>query len=537
MKTTILNFLLLFIIVAVQAQRDFSLIPYPNKLTPSEGAFEIRTSLSVKIPSEFKSELAIMTEIFAEENTIKLIPSKKGTLVFNINPQMDKEEYSISVTKDKISVEVSTSTGCFWAFQTIRQLMNLNPMGAYMIQTCTIHDKPAFEWRGAMMDVARTFMRKAAIKSFIDEMSRLKMNVLRLHLTDNQGWRIEISKYPKLTEIGAWREKTSILSYPLKGWAATVWDNIQPPAYGDQPYGGYYTKDDIRELVAYASKRHITIVPEIELPGHSYAAIKSYPWLGSNKAAANNPKEPDALNVADEKVCLFVEDVLKEVMELFPGKIIHIGGDEVVMKAWQDNGLITEFMQKNGLKNYTDLQLNFSNRIGSFLAKSGFRMMGWNEIYGKNVRASEGVSELTIQNSNIKLDKNTIVQFWMGEPELLNEVVENRYDIVYSEIAYTYTTFSYKYIPLSKAYATSPIPKGIAPEKVKHILGLECPMWSENSIRTTGFYPYLYPRIAAYAEAGWTDQSNKDYDRFKDSLWKLKKHWDERGILYSDSIN
>lgn len=533
MKLIIMFLLLLLNIAVLQAQKDYSLIPYPNNLIISEGAFELKTSLPVKIPSEFKSELAVMTEIFAEEYTIKLVPSKKGKLRFNINHQLDKEEYTICVTKEQITVEVSTATGCFWAFQTIRQLMRLKSSGAYTIRLCTIHDKPAFQWRGAMMDVARTFMRKTAVKSFIDEMALLKMNVFRLHLTDNQGWRIEISKYPKLTEIGAWREKGTIMSFPLKGWASEVWDNITPPEYFDRPSGGYYTKDDIREIVAYASKRHITVIPEIEMPGHSYAAIRSYPWLGSNKAAANDPKAPDALNVADEKVCLFVEDVLKEVMELFPSKIIHIGGDEVKKKAWQDNGQITEYMQKNGLKNYSDFQLDFTNRIANFLDKNGIRMMGWNEVYGKNVHEAE----LALDNSNLKLNKNTIVQFWIGKPELLSEAIENGYDIVYSEMTYTYTTFSYKYIPLSKAYSTSPIPKGASPENEKHILGLECPMWSENSIRTIGFYPYIYPRIAAYAETGWTYPSNKNYERFKASLWKLKKHWDEKGILYSDSIN
>lgn len=531
----IIVFCFLLIAFAIHAQETYTLIPYPNKLIKSEGTFEFKTNLLVTIPSNFKSEFDIMTDIFAEQYSIRLIPSKKGTLIFNVNPQLDREEYKIRITKEKVAVEVATATGCFWAFQTLRQLINLNPLGFYTINACTIEDKPTFQWRGAMLDVARTFRQKTAIKSLLDEMAFLKMNIFHWHLTDNEGWRIEISKFPKLTETGAWRNKSTLLPYPLTDWSAEVWDNIPPPVYGDQPTGGYYTKEDIREIVKYASKRHITIIPEIEMPGHVDAAISAYPWLGSNSAVNKNQKKVDALNVADEKVCLFTEDVLKEVMELFPSKIIHIGGDEVLQKAWQDNIQIKAYMGKNGLKNYTDLQLNFTNRISDFLTKNGFQMMGWNEIYGKNVR--EGGSSLTIDNSNIKLNKRSIVQFWMGKPDLLNEVIENGYDVVYSDVAYTYTTFSYRNIPLSKAYDTSPIPKGINPEKVKQVLGLECPMWSENSIRTIGFYPYIYPRIAAYAEVGWTDQANKNYERFKDSLWKLKKHWDEKGILYSDSIN
>lgn len=534
MKTLIL-FCILFVTLSINAQESYTLIPYPNKLTQMEGTFEFKSDLSVTIPAKFKPELNIMSDIFSEEYSVKLKPSKKGKLIFKLNSLLGKEEYNICVTKEEVTIEVSTATGCFWAFQTFRQLITLSMSGSYIISACKIEDKPAFQWRGAMLDVARTFRQKSAIKSLLDEMALLKMNIFHWHLTDDQGWRIYISKYPKLTEVGGWRNKSALMSYPLTGWAADVWDNIPPPAYQYQPTGGYYTKEDIREIIKYASKRHITIIPEIEMPGHSSAAIRAYPWLGSNNDAIKNPELPDALNVADEKVCLFMEDVLKEVMALFPGKIIHIGGDEVLQEAWQNNKAIKSYMGKNGLENYTDLQMSFINRISNFITENGFQMMGWNEIYGRNVREEKG--EFTIDNSNFKLNKHIIVHFWMGKPELLKEVVEGGYDIVYSDINYTYTTFSYNKIPLSKAYYTSPIPQGLNPEKVKHVLGLECPMWSENSIRTIGFYPYIYPRIAAYAEVGWTDPSSKNYERFKDSLWKLKKHWDEKGILYSDSLN
>lgn len=536
MKSLIL-FSSFIITLSIHAQESFTLIPYPNKLTQMEGTFEFKSNLSVTIPAKFKSELNIMSDIFAEEYSIKFKPSKKGKLIFIFNSLLDKEEYNICVTKEEVTIEVSTATGCFWAFQTFRQLITLSTNGSYTIAACKIEDKPAFQWRGVMLDVARTFRQKSAIKSLLDEMALLKMNMFHWHLTDDQGWRIEISKYPKLTEIGAWRDTSALLPYPLSDWNATVWDNIPPPAYRYKPTGGYYTKDDIREIVKYAYQRHIKIIPEIEMPGHTAAAIEAYPYLGSNNNVNKVParNKPAALNVAEEKVCLFMEDVLKEVMELFPGKIIHIGGDEVNQKAWQDNESIKSYMEKNNLENYTDLQLSFTNRLSDFITKNGFRMMGWNEIYGKNVREGEG--ELTINNSNFKLNKQTIVQFWMGKPELLNEVVDNEFDIVYSDINYTYTTFSYNKIPLSMAYNTSPIPQGLKPDRVKHVLGIECPMWSENGTRTIGFYPYIFPRIAAYAEAGWTDGSNKNYERFKNSLWKLKKHWDEKGILYSDNID
>ncbi len=320
-------------------------------------------------------------------------------------------------------------------------------------------------------------------------------------------------------------------------WNATVWEDIPPAVYHDKPYGGFYTQNDIKEIVDYASKRHITVIPEIEMPGHIKAAVKAYPWLGANNNGTEIPvnNKPEALNVADEKVYQFMEDVLKEVMELFPSKIIHIGGDEVQQEAWQNNKSIETYMKSNSIKNYTDLQLDFINRISKFISQNGFRMMGWNEIYGKNVRDNE--NDYAVEDSNLKLNKEAIVQFWMGKPELLKEVVEEGYDVVYSAIAYTYTTFNYEKIPLSKAYSTNPVPADLAPGMEKHILGIESPMWSENSIRTIGFYPVVFPRIAAYAEVGWTQNNNKSYERFTNSLWVLKKHWDAKGILYYDNID
>jgi len=227
----IIVFCFLLIAFAIHAQETYTLIPYPNKLIKSEGTFEFKTNLLVTIPSNFKSEFDIMTDIFAEQYSIRLIPSKKGTLIFNVNPQLDREEYKIRITKEKVAVEVATATGCFWAFQTLRQLINLNPLGFYTINACTIEDKPTFQWRGAMLDVARTFRQKTAIKSLLDEMAFLKMNIFHWHLTDNEGWRIEISKFPKLTETGAWRNKSTLLPYPLTDWSAEVWDNIPPPVY------------------------------------------------------------------------------------------------------------------------------------------------------------------------------------------------------------------------------------------------------------------------------------------------------------------
>lgn len=522
------QFFLLFSLITyfLHAQDTAELIPYPNKLTEFEGQFEFKNILTVDIPKEFKTELDVMSGIFSEEYSIRLKPSKEGELTVKKNTDLDKEGYSILVKENGITMEASTTTGCSWAFQTLRQLLTLHSDGTYSIGCCKIEDKPAFPWRGFMQDVARSFKPKPVVKLLLDEMALLKMNVFHWHLTDNEGWRIEIDKYPALTGIGAWRDKARIVPYPRNN---PRWDEIPPPDYSEKPYGGYYTKDDIREIVGYASQRHITVIPEIDMPGHCEAAIRAYPWLG----AANEKGWSDALNVADERVVSFMEDVLREVIELFPCKVIHIGGDEVRQSLWQGNESIKPFMLENGYENLTDVHVNFMNQIAGFLEGSGRRLMGWNEIYGKNIHKGE----LKANDSNIKLNKEAIVHFWLGSPELLEEVTENGYDVVYSYALDTYICFNYDTLPLSKAYNTSPVPQGTNPEELKHILGLECHMWGEKSLRTIGFYPYIFPRLAAYAEVGWTNNPNKDYGRFTGSLWKLKKHWDFKGIYYNDRVD
>ena len=519
-------FFFLSIIMAsfcVLAQGAYTVIPYPNKLVKADGFFEFKSSLTITLPKEFKSELGVMTGLFADEYSTKILSVRNGKLSFKQNKQLGDEAYKLTVSSNKMEVEASTTTGCFWAVQSIRQLMKLKGRGSYTVAGCQIEDQPAYKWRAFMLDEGRNFKGKEIVKGLLDQMALLKLNIFHWHLTDDQGWRIEIKKYPLLTDVGAWRDSTQIGEWPT-GWSSKKYD---PNAHG-----GFYSQLDIKEIIAYAAKLHITIVPEIEMPGHASAAIAAYPWLGAGgekikvPSSFGNGRKDYAFNVADEKVYHFIEDVLKEVMTLFTGNVIHIGGDEVNYEVWKKSEAVNTLMKKEGFKNYSDVQIYFTNRISNFIEKNGKRMMCWNEIMGDvNVDKQE-------KFATTSLAKSSIVQFWKGDPKLLNDAIEKGYDVVNSDNPYTYLDYTYKGISLEKAYSFNPTPKGINAEQSNHVLGMGCQMWGEWIPKVTQMYRQVYPRIAVYAEDGWTDDSNKNFDRFKQSLGKIEHYWDSKGISY-----
>ena len=538
MKKLILFAVVLISTVVLNAQGRYPIIPYPNKLVKALGEFEFKTSLSIDIPEVFKGETEILTSIFKEEYYTKLTPSKNGNLVFSLNSTLGKESYNLTVTKDKILVEASCGTGCFYAFQTIRQLIKLTGKGSCQIPACRIEDHPAFAWRAYMLDEGRNFQGKEVVKKLLDQMGLLKMNIFHWHLTDDQGWRIEIKKYPLLTEVGGWRDSTQSRKLLL---IDEKWRWVVDKKWDSSAKGGYYSQEDIREVVAYAAKRHIVIVPEIEMPGHAMAAITAYPWLLSSGEQIKVPTtfgiKDYAYNVANPKVYAFLEDVLKEVMQLFPGKVIHIGGDEVKYNAWKDSPEIKGLMEKEGLKTYADVQIYFTNRISAFIEKCGFRMMGWNEIMGnvhvvQNELSNNQPAGKNDQDAKSKLAPRSIIHFWKGDSLLLIDALNKGYDVVNSKSTYTYLDYPIGRTSISKAYNFSPIPIGVTTEQANHVLGLGCQMWGEVTPRVVDVFQYTFPRIAAYAEVGWTNDQNKDFDRFTFSMVNLKKYWDKKGIYY-----
>lgn len=526
MRKIMVFFSILALSLNALAQGAYPVIPYPNKLVKADDLFEFKSVLTICLPKAFKSELEVITTIFDEDFSIKVESTSNGKLVFKQNAQLGDEAYKLTVSRDKMEVEASTTTGCFWAVQTIRQLMKLTGRGSFTVAGCKIEDQPAYKWRAFMLDESRNFKGEEIVKGLLDQMALLKLNIFHWHLVDDQGWRIEIKKYPLLTEIGAWRDSTQI-NFP-KGtrWGGTT--------YAPYAHGGFYSQEDVKEIVAYAAKRHITVVPEIEMPGHASAIIAAYPSLAAGvvkikvPSSYGNGRKDYALNVADEKVYHFIEEVLKEVMTLFPGKVIHIGGDEVNYEDWIKSEAVNTLMKKEGFKSYSDVQIYFTNRVSNFISNNGRRMMGWNEIMGNvNVAKQEDFASTS-------LAKSSIVHFWKGDPKLVNDAIEKGYDVVNSDNTYTYLDYDYKNISLEKAYSFNPTPKGINAEQTKHILGLGCQMWGEWIPKVSEMNYQVYPRIAAYAEVGWTDDSNKNFDRFNQSLGKLKHYWDSIGISYYD---
>jgi len=370
-----------------------------------------------------------------------------------------------------------------------------------------------------MLDEGRYFQGKEVVKYILNEMAHLKMNVFHWHLTDDAGWRIEIKKYPLLTQIGSKRDSTQI-NYQGKKWGSEVFDGV--------PHRGFYTQDDIKEIVAYAENLNIKIVPEIAMPGHASAAIASYPFLGSSKQPIKVPEKfgvgKDIFNPASPKTITFIQDVLKEVSDLFPGDIIHTGGDEVKYDQWKTNEDVKYLMKKNQLENYGDLQLHFTNNISNYInSVIGKRMMGWNEIMGNNLH-NWGNND---DNATTKLSKNAIIHFWKGGLENLKIAIDAGHDLVNSDHNYTYLDYTYEQIDLNKAYGFNPIPEGLTKEEAEQILGLGTQMWGEWTPTKKEVYSQTFPRIAAYAETGWTLTNNKNYKRFKSSLTLLFKKWEE----------
>ncbi|MBN2212409.1 MAG: family 20 glycosylhydrolase [Sedimentisphaerales bacterium] len=434
----------------------------------------------------------------------------------NLFNRLGQEGYLLDISPDRMTISAADNAGFFYGVQTLRQLLGpkfekqpRDPNAAWKLPCLFIEDKPRFPWRAYMLDEARFFQGKDTVESLLDEMAYLKMNILHWHLTDDQGWRIEIENYPLLTEIGSWRSDSQ---------------KADGSFYGE-PHSGFYTQQDIQEIVSYAAERHITIVPEIDMPGHSTAAIASYQWLGST----GEPRDvciyftraveyKDVLNVTNPAVIQFCEDVLDEIMAMFPGPVIHIGGDEVFYEIWAQNPDILAYMQQENIGSYAELQLQFTNAMSHYLEAHGKRMMGWNDILG--------------QVATDQIAPNTVVHFWKGDISLITQAAEHDYDIVNSYYPYTYLDYSYSSIPLTKAYSFEPIPSGLDSRFHGRVKGLGCQMWTEYFINAEQVYRQTFPRLAAYAEVGWTTAKNKDFTDFHHRLVLIQQHWDLNGINY-----
>jgi hexosaminidase len=537
-----IRFLLVFLFILgfseIQSQ-SVHLIPYPKELISGQGFFSINPGTKIISSPESNQTAVVLQNGLKKLMGIELKLTGtgvigKGNIRFTLDGSYAKEQYTLGVSEGGIQVTASNNTGWFYGVQSLFQLLPSLPgiqdsLSAIKIPEVLINDAPRFPWREFMLDEARFFRGKEQVKMLLDEMALLKMNVFHWHLVDDQGWRIEIKKYPLLTEVGS-KRASSRVDCERCGQTGEPHGGIQ----SGEPHGGFYTHEETKEIVRYAKERHITIVPEIEMPGHSSAAIASYPWLGTTGEKIQVPVQCGVLDnvydISNPKVYKFLTDVLDEVMELFPSEVIHIGGDEVRYGQWQKSESINSFMKENKLSSYAGLQVFFTNRISHYIESKGRKMMGWNEILGKNIHTYQSEQEF---RPSRQLAQGTIVHYWTGNLDLAIEAAGNGYEVVNSLMNDTYISLDYGKLPLSKAYAFEPVPEGLAPDLHNKVIGMGCELWGEH-LSTHGHMQYMtFPRIAAYAEVGWSEKENKDYKRFLQSLEKIREHWEETGICYA----
>lgn len=507
---------------------EITILPKPVSLVLQNGSFAVKNRQTIFADLEEQNSAVKDFQAFINETTGYNLPvvesNKKASISFEKKEGLAPEAYELVVSPKKISIFANDAAGYFYGVQTLKQLVSVETSKSktYVIPSVAITDVPRFKWRAFMLDESRYFHGEAFVKKMLDQMALLKMNTFHWHLIDDAGWRVEIKKYPLLTEVGAYRADSEI----------GTWKSGKTSG---QPHGGFYTQAQIKDIVSYAKARNITIVPEFEMPGHSSAAIAAYTWLGTAGIDIDVPitfgRLYDNYDVTKPEVITFIKDVLNELFNLFPSEVIHIGGDEVGYEVWEKSASVQKYMKEHHIKTPADLQINFTNNISKFIEENGRRMMGWNEILGKNIHKDFGEKK-NDQEAEAELAKNTIVHFWKGDLELLTDAAKNGYSIVNSLHSSTYLDYSYKNISLKKAYDFNPIPDGLEAQYHKNIYGTGCQMWSEWTPTNSDVERQVFPRIAAYAEVGWTTLENKDYDSFKVALKKMQIHWDRLGINY-----
>lgn len=539
-KTMFSFALLLTFICNVCAQ----IIPQPNYLVKKSGFFELSKQTSIIYPKKLANEVSIFQQILADEYNLALSSSNKevelqtASIVIKHDPNiiltLGQEGYTLDVEDGQVRIVGGTEKGAFYGLQSLRQLVqsaSTSIDGKIYIPNVEIKDSPRLGWRSFMLDVSRHFFDIDVIKSLLDEMALLKMNVFHWHLTDDQGWRIPIAKYPDLIKVASKRDSSELtLQVNELGEKKITFDGV--------PHEGHYSYKDIKEIIEYASKRHITVVPEIDMPSHNQAAMAAYPWLSTTKKKIKVPtvffgepyyQNPAEINVADPRVINFFKEVLDEVIALFPSEVIHMGGDEVWYNLWAESIEIKDFMTKNGFKSYTDLQMWFSTQMSNYILSKGKRAMAWNDVLGGHLDESDPTYKINI---NIRPNLKTIIGFWRGDVNLINMAAEKGYDVINSNNLFTYFNFDYNTISLRQSYDFNPVPSEINENNISKVIGLSCHLWTERIANVSQLHNYLFPRIAANAEVGWTEIKNKDFNRFENNLSSLKEHWDRVGITY-----
>ncbi|MEI6865822.1 beta-N-acetylhexosaminidase [Flavicella sp.] len=533
----------------ITAAEDYQIIPKPSTLEVLKGRFLIDDNTKIVGDSSLITEgdyLAEMLSLSSGEN-IKFDPkSDNGNIILKIDDAITNNEgYELKVAYNEIIISGKTSKGVFYGIQTLRQLMPASIESKdgltkeLTIPAVSIKDSPRYLYRGMHLDVARHFFPVSFVKKYIDLIAMHKMNAFHWHLTEDQGWRIEIKKYPKLTEVGAWRNGTIVGHHP-------------GTSNDQKKYGGFYTQEDIKEIVKYASERHVTVIPEIELPGHGGAAIASYPFLscfpneptkiykdmgsikGKELQANGTPKIVyETWGVIDDVFCAgqeetfeFLENVLAEIIPLFPAQYIHIGGDECPKGNWKKCSKCQQTMVEKGLKNEHELQSYFIQRMEKYINSKGKKIIGWEEIL-------EG-----------GLAPNATLMSWRGTKGGIT-AAKQKHDVIMTPKQYCY--FDYyqskdrENEPLAigglttvfQVYSYNPAPEELTQEEQKYILGVQGNVWTEYMETTDSVEYMLLPRMTALSEVVWSSEEGKNWNDFQQRLNYISKRYDVMDLNYA----
>ena len=431
------------------------------------------------------------------------------TIVSTADSALGNEGYELNITPSSVSLAANTPAGLFYGQQTLRQLRADDGS----LPCCRIWDKPQFGWRGLMLDVARHFFTKDEIKHFLDVMAVHKFNVFHWHLDDTQGWRIEIKKYPRLTAIGAWREK---IEWGLDPGASRAWN-----AAGQ--YGGFYTQDDVREIVAYAADRHITVVPEIEMPGHSRGALMAH-----SEFSCNGTPYSGVFCAGNDAVFEFLQNILSEVIALFPSQFIHIGGDEVPKDFWKKCPRCQARLRAEGLTDEDALQSYFIRRIEKFINANGRRLVGWDEILEGGLAPNATVMSWRGMAGGIAAAN-------AGHDVVMTPATHCYFDLYQSKVGQPRALGGF--VPLEQVYEFEPIPAEIQPDKANHILGGAGNLWTEYMPNYGHVQFMTYPRACALAETLWSPKENRDLADFKVRLKTHTKLLETLGVNYARTLD
>ncbi len=504
---------------------DITLIPYPSEIEMGNGSFKLNngTTIVVKDKDVFGEEAAYLKS-FLEEYSLNIPEIKEesqsgGFIEFVLDESLDNTEaYELVVNKKGIQIKAAHGHGAFNAIQTLRQLLPIQKTATGLsIPYMSVKDAPAFTWRGMHLDVSRHFFTVDYVKRHIDRLSFYKFNKLHLHLTDDQGWRIEIKKYPKLTEVGAWRHFNSQDRYCMKMAKENpnfiIDERFIHVNEGDTIYGGFYTQDDIKELVEYARIRHIDIIPEIDMPGHMMAAIEAYPWLVEGTSGWGEIFSTP-LSVYKEEVYTFSKDVLEEVMDLFPAKYIHIGADEVDKTFWKKSALAQKFMKEKGIESVEKLQSYFVHEMQEFVESKGKNIIAWDEILQGGTNPS------------------VTVMYWRGwEKDAPLNAVSGGSEVIMTPTNPLYFDYENNSTSISSVYHMEVIPANVPADKAHLIQGAQANTWTESIPSEMQADYQMYPRMIALAERVWTNNTER-FDNFSNRLLAHYPILDAMGVNY-----